>query len=169
MSITVWLIVLLRSILCCFSKWPSLSQIDRLPGTAARDDPNDCRHAVCILFFHHWLYKPDNTQRRWNGVVLHPSYNGLWWVCAWNSSAHWFNWYHIHCSVWSVATLTQGFYCYRAAILTKSKYAVSVIGMVIHDTRRPPVALVCDYHAKCIFSFTVITHNHFASLAQRLL
>ena len=41
----------------------------------------------------------------------------------------------------SVSALAQGFYCYRAAILTKSKYAVCLIGMVvIHNKCCSPAA-----------------------------
>lgn len=59
----------------------------------------------------------------------------LWFSVTLTSGLSMFDQYvksqlHDFAKIWPVAVITQVFYCYRAAVFTRSKYAVALIAMV---------------------------------------
>lgn len=119
----------LRFILRRFSKGHSYSQVDcfcAAPSWDCSDSGSDSRHNSRL---NHWIRQPQCVWCR-DSVVLDPTDNRPEYVYACLCQNH-----EPPDQVGApyqlaVACITQGFYCYRVGVLTRSIYAVTVISMV---------------------------------------
>ena len=118
-----------RPILRCIPRGSPRAQVDRLGSGPARDYPNSGTYTWRDLALYRRVYRPRCTWRNCNTVDIY-SYDGrpeYVYYISWflrilaDSVGHW----HL-----VVASMSQGFYCYRVAALTKSKYAVAAISFV---------------------------------------
>lgn len=90
----------------------------------ARNGPNNHVYAWSVQSSYAWVWEHPSGGRGRHRVVLCTVAYRLEYVKTFSNSIVYFP--HIT----AVALLTQAFYCYRTAILTKSKYAVALIIMV---------------------------------------
>lgn len=121
----------LRYILHCIRKGPPHSQVDGLCAALAWDYSDGGTHTRHNPTSHHSIYQPRCNQWNWNKMDFHPTVDRTEYVHIWSC------WLRAPTDQVGlvlyqliVASITQGFYCYRVGVLTRSKCAVAVIGMV---------------------------------------
>ena len=132
---TIELILMSRSLLRLSERQTS-SQNNCFPGARARDSPKRRRHTRPCSILHFCIYQPIHSWTARYFVVLSRSPirskcvilallvdRQVLIISAWPSPLN-------SCPHLAVALLTQALYCFRAAVLTKSKSAVVLIMMV---------------------------------------